>query len=56
MLNNAPTPNVTAIARALQNVTRSTAGDNFAPPMFAASPPKRARAARADPATAGTTY
>ncbi len=47
-----PTPYVTAIARALQKVTRMTPGTTLAPPVFAASPPRIARAIKATTATA----
>jgi hypothetical protein len=47
-----PTPYVTAIASALQNVTRITPGKSLAPPVCAASAPRSASATRAAPATA----
>jgi hypothetical protein len=54
--NNAPTPAVSAIASAPQNVTRTAPIVRLAPPANAASPPSAARKSSDDPATAGMRY
>ena len=41
--NSAPAPAVTPIASALQKVTRIIPGKTFAPPVFAAKSPKKAK-------------
>src|SRR6185437_167690 len=49
-----PTPEVTAMASALQNTTRATPGAIGALPALAATAPRIARSASAVPATHGT--
>lgn len=51
-----PTLYVTAIANALQNVTRTMPGRSFAPPVFAAKAPSIASATKAAAATAAARF